>query len=98
MANRLVGNVYIVDSALNNVSLPWPQGARINTIRAWFLNTTGIAVFTGANTTDVVCNLTTNVAPAALAGGTVEAKLNGTRFDEMKIPTLTAGTAWIYFA
>src|SRR3990167_10583602 len=98
MANRVVGNVYIVDSALNNVSLPWNQGARVQSIRAWFLDTTGLARFTGSDTTDAVCILTPNNAPTPSSGGHDEANLGGIRFDEMKIPTLTAGTAWIYFS
>lgn len=96
MANRIVGNVYIVDSALNNLALPWPQGATITSIRAWFLDTTGIARFTDSDTTNAVCLLIAN-APAAGTGTTDQANLGGVSFDNLKIPTLTAGTAWIYF-
>lgn len=97
MANRLIGNVYIVDSALNNVALPWNAGSRISSIRAWFLDTTGIARFTGADTTDAVCVLIAN-APAAGTGTTDQANLENIAFDNMKIPALTAGTAWIYLS
>lgn len=97
MANRIVGNVYIVDSALNNVSLPWPQGARIQSVRAWFLDTSGLARFTGSDTTNAVFILTAHNAPSPSAGGNDRMYLGGVRFEEMKIPTLTSGTAWIYF-
>ena len=94
MANRLVGNVYIVDSALNFVALPWNQGARVKSISAWFLNATGEVNFTDANTADVLVRLT---APNTGAGyNTVY--LGGICFDNLKVPTLTAGTAWIYFS
>lgn len=94
MANRLVGNVYIIDSALNNVSLPWPNTATVSGIAFWSTNTTGLAVFTGADTTNVIKVLSNpNNAPA-----TVGIILNRVQFSEMKIPTLTAGTAWIYFS
>lgn len=97
MANRIVGNVYIVDSALNNVSLPWPQGGRIQTIRAWFSATNGLVRFTGSDTTNAICILTPD-ANMPVSGTTPESHLGGVRFDEMKVPVITAGTAWIYFS
>ena len=97
MANRIVENVYIVDSALNNVSLPWNQGARVEAIRAWFFDTTGLIRLTGSDTTNAVCLLIAN-APAAGTGSVDSVYLGGVRFDEMKVPTVTAGTAWIYFS
>ena len=98
MANRIIGSIYIIDTSSANTALPWPQGARVNTIRAWFLDTTGLARFTGSDTTNAVCILTPHNAPTPSSGGHDEARFGGVRFDEMKIPTLTAGTAWIYFS
>lgn len=96
MANRIVGSVYYIDSALNNVSLPWLAGARIQSISLWSADSTGTVIFTGANTTDVVARLS---SPAnGNTGQTNHIYLGGVRFDEMKVPTITAGTAWIYFS
>lgn len=95
MANRLIGNVYIIDSALNNVSLPWNSGSKIMSIALWSADSTGVVIFTGADTTNVVARISgprdSNLAQSS------DRYLGGVYFDEMKVPTLTAGTAWIYF-
>lgn len=96
MANRIIGNVYIIDSALNNVSLPWPTKAKVMGVGAWFSGGTGEARFTGADTTDTVLRL---VAANSGINATYNYHyLGGITFDEMKIPVLTVGTAWIYFS
>ena len=95
MANRLLGNVYIIDSALNNVSLPWPAKGRIMGIGAWFSGGTGEARFTGTDTTDCVIRLV--AADSGLNATYNYQHLGGINFTEMKVPVLTAGTAWIYF-
>lgn len=97
MANRIVGNVYIIDVGSANVSLPIPKTYRINTIRAWFSDTSGKAVFTFSDTGNVFCVLAPNHAPVPSGGFTDQADLGGMNFDELKVPVLTAGTAWIYF-
>jgi hypothetical protein len=95
VANRIVGNVYIVDSALNNVALPWPTHGKIMGVGAWFSGGTGEARFTGSDTTNVVIRIV--AANSGLNATYNYHFLGGVDFDEMKIPVLTAGTAWIYF-
>lgn len=98
MANRLVGNVYIIDSQLNTVALPWPSTGRISSIRAWFSGTNGAIRFSGADTTNVICVLAPVTTPAPSGGTTDEAHLGDVAFSEMYVPTVTAGTAWIYLS
>ena len=93
MANTLVDNVYIVDSALANVSLPWPTKGRIMAFAFWAANTTGEIIFTTADTTQVVARLTASNNPASISN----LYIGGVDFGVMKVPTITAGTGWIYF-
>jgi hypothetical protein len=92
MANRIVGNVYIVDSSTGNVAMSWPSKAKIGSVAFWSTNTTGEVIFTGADTTNVVIRL----ANPNNAATTVGLYLGGVNYTEMKVPTLTAGTAWFY--
>lgn len=96
MGNRIVGNVYIIDTGSANTSIQVPNPYRINTIRAWFSDTSGKAVFTYEDTGNVFCVLAAGATPATPSGFTDEAILGGVNFDELKVPVLTAGTAWIY--
>lgn len=101
MANRVIGNVIIVDSAMGN-SFVLTSGATIlnnNEVRAtaftfWSTDTTGIVAFSsGADTTNRVVLLTNpNNNPT-----TIGLVLNGIPFNQLKVPVLTSGTAWIYF-
>ena len=92
MANRIVGNVYIIDTGSANIALPWLSGTRISCIAFWSSDTTGTLRLTGSNTTNTIAYFSnpTNVP------NTVGAYLGGVNFKEMKVPTLTAGTAFIY--
>ena len=100
MANRIEGNVYIVDSAMGNQGLKgvgssgWLENSKINAISFWSSDTTGRVIFTGTTTTNSIVVLTNpNDDPT-----TVGCFLGGITFSDMKCPTLTAGTAWIYLA
>lgn len=98
--NRIVGNVIIVDSAMGNNLMLTSASTIINLseIRAtaftfWSTDTTGICVFTGIDTTNQLIRLTNpNNNPT-----TIGVVLNGIPFNQLKIPTLTSGTAWVYF-
>lgn len=98
MANGIVDQIYILDTSSANLSIPIPTKFRINTIRAWFADSSGKAVFTSANTTQAICVLSASFTPAAVGGFTDEANLRGVIISDLKLPTLTAGTAWIYFS
>ena len=101
MANRIIGNVYIVDSALNNVALPWNLGSRVSALALWSGSTAGSVTFTGEDTTNCIAKLS---FIQSTTGGSITPAYqfisfaSPVSFDNMKVPFLTAGTAWIYFA
>lgn len=96
MANRLVDNVYIIDSALNNVALPWNAGSRIESISWLFSGSTGALSFSLSDTTNVIFRQAHPQANNQPQSGS--AYLGGIRITELKVPILTVGTAWIYFS
>ena len=85
MANRIIDNVYILDTGSANVLIPWP-----NTAKVMGIGLTGTEVrISGADTTNVLVRLTSNEYRY----------LGGVNFGpDIKLPVLTAGTAWVYFA
>ena len=94
MANRLVGNVYIIDSALNNVALPWPQGAKISSVLTWLTAQDSEVVFSDAVTSDILIRLV-----HGLSSGISNQYIHfpgGLRVDNLKVPILVTGSAWIY--
>jgi len=93
MANRVIGNVYIIDTGSANTALPWNHGP-VQSVSFWSTDTTGRLQLSASNTTDVVLTLENPFNVEA----TVSTHLGGVVFTEMKVPTLTAGTAWIYFS
>lgn len=96
MANRLLGNVYIIDSALNNVALPWPSKARIKAVAAWFVSGAGEVRISGADTTNHLIRLVS--AQSGLNATYNFHYFGGVDFnEEIKVPVVTNGTAWIYF-
>ena len=92
MANRIVGNVYILDTGSANTALPWNSGTHIQSVAFWSTDTTGRMVLSGADTTNHVVVLENPNDDET----TVGIYLGGVPFSEMKLPTLTAGTGWIY--
>ena len=94
VANQIVDNVYILDTSSANLPLPWPASGRIQAVLFWSSDTTGSCILTGANTTQVLVRLSNPIN----APGTVGAVLGGVIIGSAKLPTLTAGTAWVYFA
>lgn len=96
MANQILGNVYIIDTGSANIAFPWPQGARIQAIKCWFGDSSGEAVFTFATTTNVFARLVHNAVNNADQNTGISFG-NAIPMVELKVPTLTAGTAWIYF-
>ena len=94
MANRIDGNVYILDSQLNALSLPWPSKAKVMAAAGWFSGPTGEAQLSGALTNNIVIRLAATLS----AGASIDRiYLGGVSIDSLGLPILTAGTAWIYF-
>ena len=114
MANRINGNVIIVDSAMGNAFILDSANMRrnldeykIQAISFFSLNTLGSVVITQANTsTDVIFNsnvvlsgILTALTSAVLQVNPVHATFPlGFRTSDLKVPTLAAGTAYIYLA
>ena len=108
MANRIVGNVVIVDSAMGNAFVLNSANApthitnfKINSIEFLSNDTTGLCVFTDTNTTNVVkvFRWMANGAGAGLVPATQTTDFAQPQYlYGLKIPVLTAGTAWIYLA
>ena len=98
MANRLRGNVIILDSAmgnayvLNSAAVVVDKQWAIQSIAFWSTGTDGVIRFSHEDTTDVIVVLENPNQFDA----TVGIYLGGVRLDELKVPTLTAGTAFIY--
>ena len=113
MANRLNGNVIIVDSAMGNSFILGSAASRnidefkIQAISFFSLNTLGSVIITQANTSlDVIFNsnvvlsgILTALTSAVLQVNPVQAIFPlGLKTSDLKVPTLAAGTAYIYLA
>ena len=98
MANRLVGNVLIIDSAqgtaLSTNSFP-ASGAEITSIFFYATDTTGeLRLTDGASTANTIVHVRSNQSQPYC----FPYYLNGYRLQNPPIPlTVTAGTAFIYF-
>lgn len=95
MANRIAGNVLIIDSAMGNS--PVMLSSQINkyklgSVAFWSSDTTGNLVLSLADTTNTILRLGNSVN----AGNTTGIVLNGVTLQDLKVPALTAGTAWCY--
>lgn len=103
MANRIVGSVIIVDSAMGNLEILGStnyETYHVNAIKFVATDTTGVLILTGLNTSDQVYRDAFSVQGV---GTGLETPLwsNFSKpqlFHALKVPTLTAGTAWIYLA
>ena len=96
MANRLLENVYILDTGSGNTSIPWNAGSRIQSISWVFAGSTGALSLSLSDTTNVIfrqAHPQTNNQPFSDS-----AYLGGISVSELKVPILTVGTAWIYFS
>jgi hypothetical protein len=95
MANRIVDNVYILDTASGNTALPWPSyTAKIQSVVFHAANSTGKLTLSRANTaTEQIVKIT---CPDP-AGNTVQQTFGGRQFSQLKLPVCTAGTGFIYF-
>lgn len=95
MANRIVGNVYIIDSTLTNLSY-------------LFAKIRGVALYGTDSTSRLTITYVSSTADAIFAlgnqinsPGTTGITFGGDGFtvaDTMRVLLLTAGTGFIYFA
>ena len=96
MANQILGNVYIIDVGSADEAFQWNSGTKITAIKCWFDNSSGEAIFTFANTSNVFAKLVHNSVNNEAQNGGISFG-EGVPMSEMKVPTLTAATAWVYF-
>lgn len=97
--NRIVDNFVIVDSAMGNAfiltsanQLISVADLKVATIAFWSIDTTGNCILSSTNTTNHVIHFQNpNNNPT-----TVGAVLGGVYLKDLKVPALTAGTAWLY--
>lgn len=96
MGNRIVGNVYILDAGSANQALPWPRDAKVNSVLFYGNDTSAEVILTDNDTTNAILRI--KVTANGNIASTQSVYLGGVNFpDILKVPTLTAGTAWIYF-
>lgn len=99
MANRIVGNVLIIDSANGNNPVIFTPGTsnqinkyKLGTVMFWSSDTTGNIQFSLADTSNQIMRLSNPVNGPNTVGGV----LNGVTLQDLKVVSLTAGTAWVY--
>lgn len=96
MANRIAGNVLIIDSAMGNapvlLSSSQIKNFKLGSVAFWSSDTTGSLILALASTADVILRLGNSVNN----GNTTGIILNGVNLHDLKVPVLTAGTAWCY--
>lgn len=106
MANRIVENVIIVDSAMGNAFILTSANQPIhilnmhaNAVMFWSSDTTGRMIISSVDTTNHMVSMGWMVNGT---GAGFSAATQSTQFGQkqtianLKIPVLTAGTAWIY--
>ena len=91
MANRIVGSVYIIDSEQVATALPFDGKMNIGTVAFWGVGSLSILELSGPTTTNVVAKIQIE----GNDGGTNSVFVN-TTFDEVYVPTLISGTAFLY--
>jgi len=97
MANRIVGNIVIVDSAMGNAPLLdinsgnfLKTGWKVNCVMLSLATSDSTITLSGANTANVLLSLNRFVPSTYFA--------QPQYFPDLKVPTMTAGTAFIYLA
>lgn len=99
MANRLVGNFWIIDSVgkLGTQPATGLRQSKIGAVAFLSLDTTAlIQIAMVANTTNIVFNLTTILPTSHLPCFTLSSLSPDFYVDELQIITATQGTAWLY--
>ena len=106
MANRIVGDVLIVDSAMGNALILASANQPVhytyyhaNAVMFWSADTTGRLIISAADTTNHLVSMgwTANGTGGGFAPSNQSTQFGQKqKLDDLKVPTLTAGTAWIY--
>lgn len=107
MANRLNGDVIIVDSAMGNTPILGATSNltafRVGAISFFSLDTSGTVTITRANTSLDVVFKSNHVSVGILSnnGAVVVNPMHfaypgGIKTNDLKVPSLVAGTAYIY--
>lgn len=107
MANRIVDNVILIDSAMGNLNAVGGTSSNItsfNVVGFAFLATTTASscIISGADTTD---HLFRSIYVSNETGSTAvvnavdrQSFASPVRFSVLKVPTLVTGSAWVYLA
>lgn len=102
MANRIVGNILIVDSGMGNSPVLLGNNYNdfvISGIAVWGVDSTTAITLTEANTTtDLVYKFNANTSPVGGGGVNPLVLAYAIKVGELKVPVLTAATAFIYLA
>ena len=107
MANRIVGNVIIVDSAMGNLNLIQSatgnfRKVNVNAIAFWYGTSAGTMTLSLANTAleQIIKFDWLNTGSAGDLVERMQWRNFGTpqSFEDLKVPVLTAGTGFIYLA
>lgn len=108
MANRLVGNTYIIDSQTNAVGLSWLSNSFVNAVSFYATGTDGaMELASTLDTSNVlirfgILNHTlSSVGTTSVISNQFNQPntilLNGVRIDQLSVKTLVNGTGFIYF-
>ena len=108
MANRIIGNIIIIDSAMGNAPVLGADSAMtkfmVNAFAVWQVSTAGAIILTGANTaTDIIFKSDWVALSADTAGKIYANNPSWYSFGQaqpieiLKAPTVTSGTAFLYF-
>ena len=98
MANRQVGNFWIIDTVgkLGTQPATGLRQSKVAAVGMLSLDTTGrIQIAMAANTTNLAFDLTSNLPTAHIPQFTVY-RVGGVYIDELQVITVTQGTAWLY--
>jgi len=103
MANRCVGNVIIVDSAMGNLGVLSTNydNYYVSGISFWFGSSAGSCSFSLANTADHIIKFSlVQVGTGVSLMDSVQERHFSVplRVTDLKVPVLSAGTAWVYLA
>lgn len=99
MSNRLVSNVIIIDSAAGNTPIIQTISNSVGMITKFHINA---VMFYGNDTTGSLQLSTTDTTNIImrLGGSNVSSTQFGRdqQLEDLKVPSLVAGTAWIYLS
>lgn len=112
MANRIAGNTIIIDSAAGNAfivdtisnSAGQLKHFHVNQVSFWSSDSTGRMQLSETDTTNVIVSYSwitvgSNGAAFIMLPATQQTSFGQEQpLENLKMPTLTAGTAWIYLA